>query len=378
MSEIDIPVSYTPIYAMPNIAAPLSSLGDINIDQGTAFVWKQGFVIFYSRYVSSPHSSWSYVVLDVNGNYTAINMPIKSTTGFVYSSITPLGYGFLVTCSNGEVYSIIPPDSYINNKTKIINNQPANLASVCGQTLSLAFPTDNGVFLMGSVPNSQNAGYIYTGFYDRKGNLVDGGLQGTYDGPSQTFYSYANLQSGTILNTLSNGKQSAVTYNSSIGLRELATIGSNYSTGYSTCGPIPSDLPFPGNLSGAYVTYSVTSALPLINNSYNEFYMYVDSNHPQLVGCVNPNYNQGNNISVLVTNGIENYNFISAHLPFFAGPACINVNTLVLFTEACDGAFISHNIPIPSIPPNMSTNSAPIMNFKSSVLKSFNMQRKTK
>lgn len=375
-SAIQVPFYYTSIYTMPAIAAPLYAIGQNYVDTSSAFYWNGGVIIFYSRGVSYPYSSWSYVVIDKNGNYTCVNMPVKNTIDFVISSITPLGYGFLVICANRDVYVIVPPRIYINNKTQIINTQFTNKREVCGQFLMSAYPTEDGVFLQTAVPNSQNGGYIYVGFYDKTGSLVVGGLQGTYEGSEQTFSTYSNYPSSIFTQNpqyLTNGLGSCVVYNYTTDLYELGLVSSSYGLGVSTCGPLPPNFPFPGNYSGAFVNYSYSSSLSLNLNDFQEYAGIVDSNQ-RLIGCVNPNFSNATKVSVLVYDGYKAYNFLSSNVYFFVSAVISDSNLFVVSSMGSDVVLGSINYEL-GAPANFTKNSTPLYNLKYSALSSLSSKK---
>ena len=268
----------------------LSNLGngplhDGFIDDSKLYIFGDKVVCFYFRSVSTPKSAFCVAVIDSNSNYTYYSSQIYNNLNHVYSAIYPLGNGiFLVFCGDGTVYKLNLSNATLNNSVPITIYPSENLSTPCGMAQPTSFQSnDKNYSTYWAIPNSQNGGYIYNAIYDKKLNLISGGLQGTYQGPTQTYYSLSLPNLTAIANTnfnQSNGIQTSMAYSGS----DYYSVKTLYDIhqGFSSCGPLSPGLPSPGNWSGAYCAGQGQGVEFLYNGNFG-FNNFFDTD---ILGCV--------------------------------------------------------------------------------------------
>ena len=338
-------------------------IGDGFVDNGFLYVNGNNVVNFFWRAVGNK-SAFCILVCNANIKYTFYKSQIYSVGNHIPGTIIPLGnFRFLVFCNDGTFYNLQLNNSYNNNTIPYIVYPSNSITPPCGISSSGTYNfNDKYLSIYWAVSNSQNGGYIYNSIYNKKDlSVVQSGLQGSYEGAVQTYYSVNSTNLTEVANTAFS-QSNGLNTNIYTGSGNYYTAPTNYNIkpgAFNSCGPLPSSFPFPGNWSGASCS-GLIAPLEYLYNGSNGYKNTFDTDFPGLVGGYNVfSYPNNNTANACLIDGFGNYCFYRVTYVLRYSSFCLGKNVCAGMVTGANNYLIflapaSGNISVP-FPPQTST-----------------------
>lgn len=338
-------------------------IGDGYIDYASVYIDGSDVVVFLTRGVSNPKSAFTVISINKNLQYTFFSSQVYNTSAHYpsqgTSSIIPLGNSkFIVICVDGTFYNIDVKNKKLNNSVPFLLYPSSALSSPCGQTYNNFVANNQYISAYAAVPNSQNGGYIYNAIYNKNNlSLAQGGMQGSYEGPNQTYFNVFTPQGFTQISGTnqiqSNGINTTLSYDAQGNYYSNLTNYDIVLGGFNSCGPLPPNFPFPGNWSGASCTAQL-QPIEFLYNGYQEYNNWFDTDILGFVGGYNP-YSYPNNSSACfqLMNGSDYY-FIPLVIPIGPKFSAYGEKVIAIVGSSNDIYFLENNTgsnfsPAPSV-----------------------------